>query len=520
MPKVYNLFTFTLLYYQLDYIAKPLLYDKLSIFNNTTDSIILTDISALNNDSVFTSINIFILLLMGLFIIQFIFLSNINNYTIHSLLFIYVKYTVDNLIQPFNSTLICQYEFRRSLMWLFTTPLILKLYCDINNLTFKEINAYTHLASNMGYIVLYPFRNSFYNCYILLLLCLLECIFINKLYYLKDKKYTMFIIYIWSLFSFLTMNDVLHIFHKMDIQICFLLADLIAKLGVLLIVYDNENRIFYIKQNVDLQCVSLLTNVKKSIQQFENNQKITNKCNSLITQLNHSFKNLIPTDTSTLKLELLKKILPLELEDNYLMHNKEYKDFNFVCVLFTDIVSYTELAKNYEADIMYKLLNEVYTLFDSIILRYPILQKIETIGDAYMVVSDIYTNNQTDNVKNVVLFALDILKEVSKIKTPNNKPLQLRIGINLGKVVVGILGVEIPRLCVIGNTVNVANRLQTTTEPNTIQISTHVYEKIKDIEFEDELNYEKKEEIFLKNLGSRTTYIITPPIKIIRDDNT
>jgi class 3 adenylate cyclase len=112
----------------------------------------------------------------------------------------------------------------------------------------------------------------------------------------------------------------------------------------------------------------------------------------------------------------------------------------------------------------------------------------------------------------MILFALDLLREIKNIPTPDNNPLQLRVGINLGKVVVGILGIEIPRLCVIGNTVNVANRLQTTTDPDSIQISTHVYEIAKEKHFENvNIHFEKKEEVFLKNLGSRTTYIISPP---------
>ena len=169
------------------------------------------------------------------------------------------------------------------------------------------------------------------------------------------------------------------------------------------------------------------------------------------------------------------------------------------------------MAKRYEADVIYKLLNNIYTRFDDIINKYGNLQKIETIGDAYMVVSDIYTNDQTDNVKNILLFAFDILREIKNIPTPDGVPLQLRIGINLGKVVVGILGVEIPRLCVIGNTVNVANRLQTSTDPDTIQISTHVYEIAK--EKFDDVYFEEKKNVFLKNLGSRTTYVISPPNK-------
>ena len=152
----------------------------------------------------------------------------------------------------------------------------------------------------------------------------------------------------------------------------------------------------------------------------------------------------------------------------------------------------------------------VYTRFDDIVVRYGNLQKIETIGDAYMVVGDIYTNDTQNNVKNMILLAIDFLKEIKSIPSPNHKPLELRIGINVGKVVVGILGVEIPRLCVIGNTVNVANRLQTTADPNTIQISRHIYEIAENTDFGMDIHFELKENVFLKNIGSTTTYTISP----------
>jgi hypothetical protein len=67
------------------------------------------------------------------------------------------------------------------------------------------------------------------------------------------------------------MNDITHLFNKNDIQICFLLVDLIAKLGMLLIMYDHENQLFFIKDDIDLQCISLLANITKTVNQFENN---------------------------------------------------------------------------------------------------------------------------------------------------------------------------------------------------------------------------------------------------------
>ena len=499
MNELFTLFSFTLFYFQIDNILRLCLYDKFEIFKG--ESIIFYP--------VIQSVNVFILSVFTIFTIQLIFFSKVKNYTIYLLAFIYIKYVMDNILYS-NVISVYQYEFRRTVMWFFTTPLMLKLYCNMNNLTLIEINAQYHIISNIIHIILYPFRKTYYNSYIILLLSLIEFYFIYKLFNFKEQKYTKFIIYIWCLFSFITIIEAINIFSVHDIQICYLLSDMIAKLTTILIVNDYEEQMYYIKSNIDLQSISLLTTLNKSIKQFESNTNITPKCKLLINQLNNKLISFVPTDKTTLKIELLKKILPLELEDKYLSQSKEYKPYNFICVLFTDIVSYTELAKNYESDVIYKMLNDIYTRFDEIVIKYGNLQKIETIGDAYMVVGDIYTNDTENNVKNIILLAIDLLREIKNIKGPNNKPLQLRIGINIGKVVVGILGVEIPRLCVIGNTVNMASRLQTTTDPDTIQISRHVYEIAKETDFGMDIEFELKENVFLKNLGTVSTYIISP----------
>lgn len=499
MIEPFKLCLYTLLYYQLETILKPCLYDKLEIFQQ--EPIVFYPI--------IQSANIFILCVFTLFVTQLMFFSKIKNYTIHSMAFIYIKYVLDTVLSN-NAISIYQYEFRRTIMWLFTTPLILKLYCDMNNLNMMDINSHYHIASNALHIILYPFRKTKYNPYIILTLSFTEACFIYQLFDFKREKYTNFIIYIWCLFSFVVVIEVTNLFNVQDIQVFYLLSDMMAKLTTMLIVHDYEEQIYYVKSNVDLQSISLLTVIKKAMKQFANTTNVTPKCRALINQLNSKFEGFVPIDKTLLKLELLKKILPLELEDKYLANSKDYKEYSFICVLFTDIVSYTELAKNYDSSVIYKLLNDIYTRFDDIVLRYANLQKIETIGDAYMVVGDIYTNDTANNVKNIILLAIEMLKEVKSIITPDNKPLQLRIGINLGKVVVGILGVEIPRLCVIGNTVNVASRLQSTADPDTIQISRHVYEIAEATDFGINVQFQVKENVFLKNIGSTNTYVISP----------
>jgi len=240
---------------------------------------------------------------------------------------------------------------------------------------------------------------------------------------------------------------------------------------------------------------------------------ITPKCTTLIEFTRIGFLVKIPTDKSILKQELLNKILPFEFDKEYITSaSASTKQFNMICILFTDIVNYTELAQKYNDVIIFQLLNNIYILFDTIIKKYPHLQKIETIGDAYMAVGDIFRNtiNHTTVINEILLFAIDIVKKVKTIKTPDNIPLCIRVGINIGSVSIGILGNELPRLCVVGTAVNMTARLQSTAEIDTIQISSNVYKVLETQEIDKKYKFVIKESVFLKNMGSVTTYNIFP----------
>jgi class 3 adenylate cyclase len=294
-----------------------------------------------------------------------------------------------------------------------------------------------------------------------------------------------------------------------------------SKMIVCIIVNDYNEKELTQLNNMDLQSVQFVSYMIKNIQKYKTeNSVITPQCNNFIYFTTNRFLVKIPENKTILEKELLQKILPFDFDKEYLSNTKtnmtsnaNAKQFNMICILFTDIVNYTELAKKHDETIIFQLLNNIYVSFDILIKKYPHLQKIETIGDAYMVVGDIFRNtiNHPLVVKEIILFALDIVKEIKKIQTPDNVPLCIRIGIHIGNVSIGILGNEIPRLCVVGNAVNLASRLQSTADIDTIQFSRHIYEQMDCMDFDTKINITIKENIFLKNMGTITTYNITPP---------
>jgi len=207
-----------------------------------------------------------------------------------------------------------------------------------------------------------------------------------------------------------------------------------------------------------------------------------------------------------LKADLVDKLLPYQLSDNYLLNKKHMKKMNNTFILFTDIVSFCELAEKYSDVIIYMILFDLYTKFDNVIKTCKYVQKIETIGDSYMVVGDLNNNGTKEEIINELLYlSFKFIDIAANLRTPSHK-LIIRVGIHVGSVVIGILGFENPRLCIVGKAVNKASRIQNYAQSNTLLISEQVYEICKDIK--SHYSYDKFEDILLKNIGTVDLYLV------------
>ena len=180
---------------------------------------------------------------------------------------------------------------------------------------------------------------------------------------------------------------------------------------------------------------------------------------------------------------LLANVLPKNTADEIIAKGKATKiKYNFVTVLFSDIQGFTKIAEEMNPEILIDELDKFFFHFDSVVEKFGI-EKIKTIGDAYMCAGGIPEKNRTNPVE-VILAALEMqaymksLKEASKIE--GIKYWDIRIGIHTGTVVAGVVGHKKLSYDIWGDTVNTASRMESAGEAGKINISGTTYEFVKE----------------------------------------
>lgn len=198
---------------------------------------------------------------------------------------------------------------------------------------------------------------------------------------------------------------------------------------------------------------------------------------------------------------LLLNILPLSIAERLKQGELTIADNFEVTVLFADIVGFTEFSNQMSPESVVEFLNIIFSQFDSIVETFKV-EKIKTIGDAYMLVSGLpeANPNHAEIVANVALAMKKILAEYN---ATYNTDYKIRIGIASGAVTAGIVGFKKFSYDVWGKTVNLASRMESQGITDQIQVAESTY-----LILRDKFEFEKRGDIAIKGIGTMTTYLL------------
>jgi class 3 adenylate cyclase len=168
--------------------------------------------------------------------------------------------------------------------------------------------------------------------------------------------------------------------------------------------------------------------------------------------------------------QLLLNILPVPIADRLKAGESTIADgFSEVTVLFSDLVGFTEMSAKISAETLVGRLNEVFRAFDALATDLGV-EKIKTIGDAYMVVGGLPLP-QHDHAERIAEMGLGMLRAIDEYNSKAEEPLGIRIGINTGPVVAGVIGSTKFAYDLWGDAVNTASRMESTGVPGRVQVS-------------------------------------------------
>jgi class 3 adenylate cyclase len=199
---------------------------------------------------------------------------------------------------------------------------------------------------------------------------------------------------------------------------------------------------------------------------------------------------------------LLHNILPTSVTQRLKGGEKRIADAHQdVSVLFADLVGFTELSKGMSAAKLVDMLDEIFSSFDAIVGEAGV-EKIKTIGDSYMLVGGA-PEPREDHAQAVVNVAFAMLSAIQSINDQHGTQLQIRVGVNSGPVVAGVIGMHKFTYDLWGNTVNVASRMESTGAEGKIHISPSTAERL-----DNKFVLQERGAITIKGIGPLETFFV------------
>jgi adenylate cyclase len=197
--------------------------------------------------------------------------------------------------------------------------------------------------------------------------------------------------------------------------------------------------------------------------------------------------------------KVLYNVLPASIADELKRDDKvNAVKFDNMGVLFADIAGFTTFSRALPPDALVLVLNQIFSAFDGLVEKYA-LEKIKTIGDAYMVVA----HHRLDSLGRL---ALEMGEALRRYNAANGTELAMRMGMHAGPTVAGVIGVKRFLYDVWGDTVNVASRMEASGEPGAVHVSEAVY-----LQTRQHFDFAAREPIEIKGRGRMATYWLLGP---------
>ena len=235
---------------------------------------------------------------------------------------------------------------------------------------------------------------------------------------------------------------------------------------------------------------------------------IGDKNRQILAEQNQMLETKVKERTHELHLEsqkserLMLNILPQSIATRLKAGDEGISDsYQNATILFSDLVGFTKMSSGKTAEELVFLLNDLFKRFDTRATSLG-LEKIKTIGDAYMVAGGLPTNDDEHAIR-VTKMALGMYEDLEAFNKEHGIELDMRIGINSGPVVAGVIGHSKFSYDLWGNTVNTASRMESTCLPGKVQVSPSTYEQIK-----GHFDVQENQMIECKGLGQIMTYFV------------
>jgi len=206
--------------------------------------------------------------------------------------------------------------------------------------------------------------------------------------------------------------------------------------------------------------------------------------------------------------DLVSRLLPKSVAEDLKQGKRvEPEDFEAVTIFFSDIVGFTNISKASKPQQVVTLLNDMYTTFDAISSNYDVY-KVETIGDAYMIVSGLPVRNGNKHAAEIATCAMDLICSIKdfKIRHMPDRIMQLRVGLHTGHCVAGVVGLKMPRYCLFGETVQIGAEMESGGGAMRIHISEDTKAVLDQIGGYHTVH---RGEVEVKNRGMMQTYWLT-----------